>query len=104
MLYLLSAPPAPPTHLAVKDTEQNSVTIAWQHPKYFEIDYYHIRIWQTSSNTWQNASRVHGKYMEATLSDLEADIFYNVTMYSENKYGVGLQKSKVLQVKTIKGM
>ncbi|XP_028418177.1 angiopoietin-1 receptor-like [Dendronephthya gigantea] len=99
---IVYGPPAPPTRLTDIDTKQDSVTIGWEHPKYFEIDYYHIQIWQASSNTWQNTSKVHGTKTRATIDGLESDTFYNVSMYSENKYGVSQKKSNVIEVKTMK--
>ena len=97
-------PPAPPTKLHVKDRASDSVTISWAHPKYFEVDTYHVEIWYSSSNTWENATTVPGQETSETLGGLEPETIYNITMYSENRYGVGKKKSNALQVETKKGI
>ena len=89
--------------LFAKDRDSNSVTIGWEHPKYFEVDTYHVLIWHISSNMWENATSVPGERSSETLGDLEPETSYNITMYGENKYGVGLLKSDVLEVETKKG-
>lgn len=89
--------------LVAKDKESDSIIIGWEHPNYFEVDTYHVEIWDNSSNVWENATTVPGQETSATLPDLDSETIYNITMYGENKYGVGALKSDALQVKTKKG-
>ena len=89
--------------LFTKDKDSDSVTISWEHPKYFEVDSYHVLIRHNSSNMWENATTVRGEKNSETLGDLEPETSYNITMYGENKYGVGPLKSDVLEVETKKG-
>ncbi len=103
LYFACLAPPAPPTGLAAKDTESDSVTVSWEPPKHFKIERYHVQILHTSNNIiWRNVT-VPGEKTSVTLGDLEADTIYNLTMYSENIYGVGQRKSNALQVQTMKG-
>ena len=94
----------PPTQLFLKDKESDSVTIGWEHPKFFEVDTYHVEIWDNSSKKWENATTVPGQENTVTLADLSSEMTYNITMYGENKYGVGALKSISFQVKTKKGI
>ncbi|CAB4032294.1 phosphatidylinositol phosphatase PTPRQ, partial [Paramuricea clavata] len=100
--FIVHAPPAPPTDLVAIDTEPDSITIAWERPEHFEIEFYHVQIWHTSSNMSRNVSMVSGKRKSVTLGNLESETTYNLTMFSENRYGVGQRKSNVLQVETMK--
>lgn len=102
MLWFL-APPTPPTQLFLKDKESDSVTIGWEHPQYFEIDTYHVEIWDNSSKKWENTTTVLGQENTVTLADLDSETIYNITIYGENKYGVGALKSDAFQVETKKG-
>jgi hypothetical protein len=52
---------------------------------------------------WRNVSTVSGEKKSVTLGNLDSETTYNLTMYSENRYGVGQRKSDVLQVETMKG-
>jgi hypothetical protein len=52
---------------------------------------------------WRNVSKVSGRKKSVTLGNLESETTYNLTMYSENRYGVGQRKSDVLQAETMKG-
>ena len=96
-------PPAPPTKLYAKDRMSNSATIGWERPKHFEVDTYHVEIWDGQSKKWLKPRSVTGEKNSETLGDLEPETIYNITMHGENKYGVGEKKSNILQVETKKG-
>ena len=98
------APPTPPTQLFAKEKESDSVTIGWEPPNFFEVENYHVEIWDNSSKMWENITTVPGEENTATLADLDSETIYSITMYGENRYGVGASKSNALQVKTKKGI
>jgi hypothetical protein len=56
-----------------------------------------------SNKMWKNLT-VPGVKKRVTIGELDSDTMYNLTIYSENKYGVGQRKSNVLQVETTKSM
>ena len=98
------ARPTPPTQLFAKEKESDSVTIGWEPPNFFEVENYHVEIWDNSSKMWENITTVPGEENTATLADLDSETIYSITMYGENRYGVGASKSNALQVKTKKGI
>ncbi|CAB4004818.1 Fibroblast growth factor receptor 1 [Paramuricea clavata] len=51
---------------------------------------------------WRNVSKVSSRTKSVTLGNLDSETTYNLTMFSENRYGVGQRKSNVLQVETMK--
>ncbi|CAH1802732.1 unnamed protein product [Owenia fusiformis] len=82
--------PAPPRNMHIKDTDRDSVTLAWSEPEDdggHKVTGYIIEKRDAKRPTWTFAASVHASTTQEKVKNLLEDHDYNFRIFAENKIG-----------------
>ena len=91
IIIFLAEPPPPPKNLKYTKITQTEIYIAWEKPaayEFFEIVGYNVTYKKQSESEYKTQIMTSAAF-SATLSDLETDTLYDITVHGYNGEGSG---------------